>query len=150
MRVNVPVAMYPLDKTVCRFTQCCAFFHIKWRKIENHTIQSITMMTSLNIGTVLSLLASKRPWLTVIHRHVILPQSLVDKVPKTKLMTEQEWRDLGMSLFYDGHHRCTDVDAVGIRQSRGWVHYYLHKPEPHVLLFRRPLPPKENTNPNTR
>ena len=24
-------------------------------------------------------------------------------------------------------------------QSRGWVHYAIHRPEPHILLFRRPL-----------
>lgn len=33
----------------------------------------------------------------------------------------QEWRNLG------------------VQQSRGWVHYELHKPEPHILLFRRPI-----------
>jgi cyclin-dependent kinase regulatory subunit CKS1 len=21
----------------------------------------------------------------------------------------------------------------------GWVHYAIHKPEPHIMLFRRPL-----------
>jgi cyclin-dependent kinase regulatory subunit CKS1 len=64
-----------------------------------------------------------------------------------RLLTEQEWRHLG------------------VQQSRGWVHYAIHKyaiqtvpsvydlwscspffayctcsrPEPHILLFRRPL-----------
>ena len=28
--------------------------------------------------------------------------------------------------------------SLGVQQSRGWVHYELHKPEPHILLFRRP------------
>lgn len=37
-------------------------------------------------------------------------------------MSETEWRNLG------------------VQQSVGWVHYMLHAPEPHVLLFRRPLP----------
>lgn len=27
-------------------------------------------------------------------------------------------------------------------QSQGWVHYMIHEPEPHILLFRRPLPKK--------
>lgn len=27
---------------------------------------------------------------------------------------------------------------MGVQQSRGWVHYELHRPEPHILLFRRP------------
>lgn len=54
--------------------------------------------------------------------HVILPQEIAKNVPKTHLMSETEWRNLG------------------VQQSVGWVHYMLHAPEPHVLLFRRPLP----------
>lgn len=54
-------------------------------------------------------------------RHVILPQEIAKNVPKTHLMSETEWRNLG------------------VQQSVGWVHYMLHAPEPHVLLFRRPL-----------
>jgi cyclin-dependent kinase regulatory subunit CKS1 len=38
-----------------------------------------------------------------------------------RLLSESEWRQLG------------------VQQSRGWVHYAIHKPEPHILLFRRPL-----------
>lgn len=53
-------------------------------------------------------------------RHVILPTELVKLVPKTHLMTETEWRNLG------------------VQQSPGWVHYMIHAPEPHVILFRRP------------
>jgi cyclin-dependent kinase regulatory subunit CKS1 len=30
-------------------------------------------------------------------------------------------------------------------QSRGWVHYEIHKPEPHIILFRREL----GTDPRT-
>ena len=29
--------------------------------------------------------------------------------------------------------------ALGVQQSGGWVHYAIHPPEPHVLLFKRPL-----------
>lgn len=65
-------------------------------------------------------------WITIFfpfcHRHVILPNDLARQVPKSHLMTETEWRNLG------------------VQQSPGWVHYMLHAPEPHVLLFRRPLP----------
>uniref|UniRef100_A0A8D0RBW1 Cyclin-dependent kinases regulatory subunit n=1 Tax=Sus scrofa TaxID=9823 RepID=A0A8D0RBW1_PIG len=47
-------------------------------------------------------------------------------VPKTHLTSESEWRDLG------------------IQQSRGWghykVHYMVHEPEPHILLFRGHCP----------
>lgn len=42
------------------------------------------------------------------------------KIPqKGKLLSQQEWR------------------ALGIQQSRGWQHYEMHKPQPHILLFRR-------------
>lgn len=49
-------------------------------------------------------------------------------MPKSHLMTETEWRNLG------------------VQQSPGWVHYMLHAPEPHVLLFRRTLPPPSESN----
>ena len=52
-------------------------------------------------------------------RHVILPQSYIRQIPKNRLMNEKEWRSLGVT------------------QSAGWVHYAFHRPEPHVLLFRR-------------
>ncbi|KAH8340722.1 hypothetical protein KR059_005304 [Drosophila kikkawai] len=53
------------------------------------------------------------------YRHVILPADLAKHVPKAHLMTETEWRNLG------------------VQQSPGWVHYMVHAPEPHVILFRR-------------
>ena len=34
-------------------------------------------------------------------------------------MDDQEWRNLG------------------VKQSAGWIHYLIHAPEPHILLFRR-------------
>lgn len=46
---------------------------------------------------------------------------MVKTLPKGRLMTEAEWR------------------AIGVQQSRGWQHYAHHRPEPHILLFRRPL-----------
>ncbi len=42
-------------------------------------------------------------------------------MPKSRLLTEEEWRN------------------IGVQQSRGWAHYAIHKPEQHILLFRRPL-----------
>jgi len=42
------------------------------------------------------------------------------KISKDHLMTETEWRNLG------------------VQQSPGWIHYMIHQPEPHVLLFKRP------------
>ncbi|XP_062566712.1 cyclin-dependent kinases regulatory subunit 1-like [Saccostrea cucullata] len=56
------------------------------------------------------------------YRHVILPNDIAKLVPKNHLMTETEWRNLG------------------VQQSPGWIHYMVHTPEPHILLFRRPLP----------
>ncbi|XP_036371804.1 cyclin-dependent kinases regulatory subunit 1 [Megalops cyprinoides] len=57
------------------------------------------------------------------YRHVMLPKDIARRVPKTHLMSETEWRNLG------------------VQQSQGWVHYMIHEPEPHILLFRRPRPP---------
>lgn len=56
------------------------------------------------------------------YRHVIIPQEMMDKIPKGKLMTEEEWR------------------KAGLQQSTGWVHYAIFEPEPNVLLFRRKKP----------
>mmetsp|Transcript_41967 Transcript_41967/g.85702 ORF Transcript_41967/g.85702 Transcript_41967/m.85702 type:complete len:103 (+) Transcript_41967:160-468(+) len=55
------------------------------------------------------------------YRHVILPSEVSKMAPKNRLMSETEWRQLG------------------VQQSRGWEHYAIHKPEPHILLFRRVL-----------
>ncbi|XP_067946826.1 cyclin-dependent kinases regulatory subunit 1-like [Watersipora subatra] len=57
---------------------------------------------------------------TYEYRHVLLPKNVARLVPKTHLMNESEWRNLG------------------VQQSPGWMHYMHHKPEPSVLLFRRP------------
>jgi cyclin-dependent kinase regulatory subunit CKS1 len=40
----------------------------------------------------------------------MLPKSLAKKVPRDRLMTEEEWR------------------GMGIQQSQGWQHYMTHKP----------------------
>ena len=56
------------------------------------------------------------------YRHVILPSDVAKFVPRGRLMSEKEWRE------------------IGVQQSRGWIHYAIHNPEPHILLFRRPLP----------
>lgn len=34
--------------------------------------------------------------------------------------------------------------AIGVQQSRGWVHYAIHRPEPHIMLFKRPLNYEQN------
>mmetsp|Transcript_22846 Transcript_22846/g.58145 ORF Transcript_22846/g.58145 Transcript_22846/m.58145 type:complete len:90 (+) Transcript_22846:81-350(+) len=61
------------------------------------------------------------------YRHVILPEEVSKQLPRGRLLSEPEWRSLG------------------VQQSRGWVHYAIHNPEPHILLFRRPI----GTNPQT-
>lgn len=50
-----------------------------------------------------------------------LPKEMSKMVPKTHLMSEDEWRRLG------------------VQQSHGWIHYMIHEPEPHILLFRRAI-----------
>ncbi|XP_064607885.1 cyclin-dependent kinases regulatory subunit 1-like [Liolophura sinensis] len=61
------------------------------------------------------------------YRHVMLPKEIAKLVPKKTLMSEAEWR------------------RIGVQQSQGWVHYMIHEPEQHILLFRRPVttPPPE-------
>ncbi|XP_021026827.1 cyclin-dependent kinases regulatory subunit 2-like [Mus caroli] len=54
--------------------------------------------------------------------HVMLPRELSKQVPKTHLISEEEWRSLG------------------VRQSLGRGHYMVHEPEAYILLCRRPLP----------
>ena len=60
------------------------------------------------------------------YRHVVLPNEVAKLVTKGRLLSEPEWRSLG------------------VQQSRGWVHYAIHRPEPHIMLFRRPLNYQQN------
>ncbi|KAL6776081.1 CKS1A [Auxenochlorella protothecoides x Auxenochlorella symbiontica] len=53
------------------------------------------------------------------YRHVVLPPEIATRLPKDRLLHEHEWRSLG------------------VQQSRGWIHYTIHRPEPHIMLFRR-------------
>ncbi|XP_041253285.1 cyclin-dependent kinases regulatory subunit 1 isoform X1 [Onychostruthus taczanowskii] len=49
------------------------------------------------------------------YRHVMLPKDIAKLVPKTHLLSESEWRNLG------------------VQQSQGWVHYMIHE-APHPAL----------------
>jgi cyclin-dependent kinase regulatory subunit CKS1 len=40
---------------------------------------------------------------------VILPKEIAKNLPKSRLLTDEEWRNLG------------------VQQSRGWEHYAVHK-----------------------
>lgn len=51
-------------------------------------------------------------------RHVVLPKDMVKLVPKTHLMSETEWR------------------KIGVQQSQGWIHYMTHSPGINQLYFR--------------
>jgi cyclin-dependent kinase regulatory subunit CKS1 len=42
-------------------------------------------------------------------RHVILPKELAKTLPGGRLLAEGEWR------------------GIGVQQSRGWVHYAIHR-----------------------
>ncbi|XP_015376164.1 PREDICTED: cyclin-dependent kinases regulatory subunit 1-like [Diuraphis noxia] len=48
-----------------------------------------------------------------IYRHVILPEDMAKLLPKTHLMTETEWRNLG------------------IQMTSGWMHYMRYDPGMH-------------------
>lgn len=50
-------------------------------------------------------------------RHVLLPKDIEALLPKPqRLLSETEWR------------------GIGVQQSRGWVHYAIHRPEPHMYV----------------
>ena len=54
---------------------------------------------------------------TALHRHVLLPKDIEALLPKPqRLLSETEWR------------------GIGVQQSRGWVHYAIHRPEPHMYV----------------
>lgn len=57
---------------------------------------------------------------------MLIPKEMVKYVPKTHLMTEDEWR------------------SIGIQQSKGWIHYMTHKPGKTRLLFLLNFPVVEN------
>lgn len=49
-------------------------------------------------------------------RHVVLPKELVQLFPRAHLLTETEWR------------------GIGVQQSPGWIHYMNHAPGKTRLL----------------
>lgn len=50
-------------------------------------------------------------------RHVVLPKEMAKSIPRTHLLTEDEWR------------------SIGVQQSKGWVHYMIHEPGKYLLLM---------------
>uniref|UniRef100_A0A672IWY6 Cyclin-dependent kinases regulatory subunit n=1 Tax=Salarias fasciatus TaxID=181472 RepID=A0A672IWY6_SALFA len=57
------------------------------------------------------------------YRHVMLPKDIAKHVPKTHLMSETEWRNLG------------------VQQSQGWVHYMIHQPGIYLSVRPNPVTP---------
>lgn len=53
----------------------------------------------------------------LIVRHVILPEDMAGLIPKTHLMTESEWRNLG------------------IQMTTGWVHYMRYAPGEYLVYI---------------
>ena len=48
----------------------------------------------------------------------MLPKEIAKLVPKTHLMSEAEWR------------------SIGVQQSQGWKHYMIHEPGNILQYFR--------------
>ena len=65
-------------------------------------MHALRISCSLSHTLSLSLCAAARS-------HVILPKHIAKNAPKGRLLTETEWR------------------GVGVQQSRGWVHYAIHR-----------------------
>ncbi|MCJ1310898.1 Cyclin-dependent kinases regulatory subunit (Cell division control protein cks1) [Agyrium rufum] len=83
------------------------------------------------------------------YRHVQLPKPMLKVIPKDyhdprgtlKLLWEEEWRGLGITQVCDKIEDSTEEFEANTRniQSLGWEHYEVHEPEPHILLFKRPI-----------
>ncbi|KAL5966176.1 Cyclin-dependent kinase regulatory subunit [Taenia solium] len=78
---------------------------------------------AIDIMTVENIRYSQRYYDDVYeYRLAHLPRHLAKRVPRYRLMSESEWR------------------ALGIHLPGNWEHYSIYPPEPHVILLRRPLP----------
>lgn len=85
------------------------------------------------------------------YRHVHVPKEVARLVPKNRLMSETEWRSLGVQVNICYYYvvlsktkcQCYFKKTLmfnSFQQSAGWIHYMIHSPERHILLFRRPKP----------
>jgi Cyclin-dependent kinase regulatory subunit len=70
-----------------------------------------TLMRKLPVSgyAIRSAVASHVPPPLVRLSHVILPKELAKTLPISRLLTEAEWR------------------GIGVQQSRGWQHYAIHR-----------------------
>jgi cyclin-dependent kinase regulatory subunit CKS1 len=62
------------------------------------------------------------------YRHVILPPEQAQLVPRTHLLTETEWRNLGEQTGSAFASHEFHFLVVGLQMSAGWVHFMLHNP----------------------
>jgi cyclin-dependent kinase regulatory subunit CKS1 len=56
------------------------------------------------------------------YQQIYLSKRMAKRIPKNTLLSEAEWTAMGV-----------------ITQSAGWEHFDIYKPEPWVLLLRKPL-----------
>lgn len=89
---------------------------VLWVQLPALSIVKNMLMNTMNIGTFGCLTSNALFWklsphksFQIIHSHVILPKELAKTLPKSRLLTENEWR------------------GIGVQQSRGWQHYALHR-----------------------
>ncbi|KAG7501282.1 cyclin-dependent kinases regulatory subunit 1 [Solea senegalensis] len=103
---------------------CCilAFFLCRANQLESDLVETLSVHQIFTMSNKHIYYSDKYDDEKYEYRHVVLPKDIAKRVPKTHLMSETEWRNLG------------------VQQSQGWVHYMIHQPEPHILLFRRSLP----------
>ncbi|KAL4513125.1 hypothetical protein ABPG72_017810 [Tetrahymena utriculariae] len=82
------------------------------------------------------------------YRHVILPKQTFKTMPRDqKVLTESQWRMMGIQQSRGNNicHLKIDNKKYFDQNIKGWVHYDSHRPEPYILLFRRP----KGTDPQT-
>ncbi|KAL2516213.1 putative exoribonuclease II [Forsythia ovata] len=57
------------------------------------------------------------------------------KIKVDDMTFHQKWLNYFPRIVFSENEWC----AIGVQQIRGWIHYALHHPEPHIMLFRRLL-----------
>lgn len=106
--MNLKIESFKPTKSACRMIR--------------FSIRTNTPMKILSTGNLFSFSGQGEGFqflpsnLTLFCRHVILPPEMAKLVPRTHLMTETEWRNLG------------------VQQSPGWVHYMSHQPGKTILF----------------
>jgi hypothetical protein len=89
-------------------------------KITNSNILIVIVMTYMNTGIVFGKLLGKQPpnlkiWKT-FYRHVTLSADISKIIPKTHLLTETEWRNIGIQQSPDWEHYMTHIKGIN------WIH----------------------------